>query len=301
MSGGETGERYINTEEAWGRFLTDTLGLDLAINASGIEEAIAASIEEAIRSPTAGEWRTYTDYHNSLPLFFELSKPAFDLQLKILADPAFPPPPRLGSLVEDSRKNERVALPVVASEMIKRALAGKTWPDLIGVTVDQSLENLSSGIVALPDKSLEPYIVEMTWLSEQREARKSMRGALTRLHVYGDAAVPAMLNLIETGLTEKEGISQEDRHEAYFAGAQGLCLAGRSASSALPQLREWLSNHRLSLPGKAGEILEIAMARIDAQPREHGETSSFTDRDKVRSQFGSYLERSSTNDRDCLL
>lgn len=200
------GERPVNREEAWNRFLTGTLGLDLAIDASGIEEEIAANIEAAIaagRGPTAGEWKAYTDYHNSLPPFFELSKPAFDLQLKILADPAFPPPPRLGPLVEDARKNEWAALSVLASEMIRRALAGKTWADLIGVTVEQSLENLSSGIAALPDKSFEPYIVEMARLSEQPEARLWMRAALTRLHVYGDAAVPAMLNLIETGLAKK--------------------------------------------------------------------------------------------------
>lgn len=299
LSGGESGERHVNNEEAWSRFLTGTLGLDLAIDASDIEEAIAANIEAAIaagRAPTAGEWKAYTDYHNSLPLFFELSKPAFDLQLKILADPAFPPPPRLGPLVEDARKNERAALSMLASEMIRRALAGKTWPDSIGVTVEQSLENLSSGIAALPDKSLEPYIVEMTRLSEQREARKWMRGALTRLHVYGEAAVPAMLKLIEAGLTERGDISQDDHYQAYLAGVQGLCLAGRSASSALPQLHEWLSNHRLSLSGRAGEILAIAMARMVAQTPE---ASSVTNRGKDRSQSVRYLERSRSSDRDC--
>ncbi|WP_323690116.1 hypothetical protein [Rhizobium sp. AN95] len=78
----------------------------------------------------------------------------------------------------DARENERAALPVLASEMIKRALAGKTWPDSIGVTLEQSLENLSSGIAALPDKYREPYIVEMVRLSEQPEARRWMRGSV---------------------------------------------------------------------------------------------------------------------------
>ncbi|MFJ1310218.1 hypothetical protein [Agrobacterium tumefaciens] len=294
------GERHVDREEDLSRFLTDTLGIKLTIDTSRIEEEITVNIEAAIaagRAPTTGEWRAYTDYHNSLPLVDELSKPAFDLQLKILADPILPPPPRLGVLVHDARENERAALPVLASEMIKRALAGRTWPDSIDVTLEQSLENLSSGIAALPDKYLEPYIVEMARLSEQPEARLWMRAALTRLHVYGEAAVPAMLNLIEAGLTEgDDAISQSDNFQAYLAGVQGLCLAGGSASSALPQLREWLSSHRLSLSGRAGEILAIAMARMVAHPPE---ASSVTNRGKERSQSVRYLERSRSSDRDC--
>lgn len=296
------GERPVNCEEAWSRFLTGTLGLDLIVDASGIEEEIAANIEDAIaarRPPTAVEWQAYTHYQYSLPLVDELSKPAFDLQLKILADPILPPPPRLAPLVYDALENERAALPVLASEMIKRALAGKTWPESIGVTLEQSLENLSSGIAALPDRYLEPYIVEMVRLSGQPEARLLMRGALTRLHVYGEAAVPAMLNLIEAGLTEGDAISQSDNFQAYLAGVQGLCLAGGSASSALPQLREWLSSHRLSLSGRTGEILAIAMVKMGAQPRELQEASSVKDGGKERSQFVRYLERSRSSDRDC--
>ncbi|WP_312361271.1 hypothetical protein [Agrobacterium sp.] len=296
-------DRRKSPEDAWGEFLTETLGLNLKLEIGRIEEEIVGNIESAIkarRTPTTGEWKAYADYHDSLLMVSELSKQVFDLQLKILADPSFPPPPRLNSLAQNARENERAALLVLASGMFKRALAGTTWADSFGVSKEQSLSNLSSGIAVLPDKTLEPYFAELVRLSRIPEARTTMTGALTKLHVFGDAAVPAMLDLMEAGLIGREVLTRDGKfQQPYLAGLQGLCLAGESASSALPRLREWVSMRRLPMNSEYGDMLVVTMAKMGAQPQELWEAYSKINSGRKRHQFIDHVNNSLSSTRDC--
>ncbi|WP_455273231.1 hypothetical protein [Rhizobium herbae] len=290
---------YADGGKDWIKLLTETLGFKLTLESQGADESINNNIEAAIaarRAPTAAEWKAYSDYFDNAAIRSKLTKPEFDLQMKILSDPNFPPPPRLYSIVRFSTKAAPSALPTLASAIVKRSLAGKTWPDSVGVSQWQSLSNLSLGIKTLPADALKPYFAEMVQLSKNREARTAMYQGLTRLHVFGDAAVPAMLGLIEEGLSGGDFFSRDIAYQhPYLAGLEGLCLAGASASSALPYLRGWLVEKRLPV----GALLVTTMTGLGAQPDQLWEMYSAANSKSTRKNFDRLVNASRSRWRDC--
>jgi len=257
-------------EDTWNWFLTETLGLKLALSPTGARDRIRQKIETAMsagRAPTAVEWKTFSDALESALLqpSSSLDRSNFDFLTNILANPNLPPPPRLYTLVDYAKSQHPEGIPALAAVFIKRALQGRTWPDSVGVSEAKSLSILELGISRLPDDALLPYFEEMTRLADNPQARRAAPVALVKLHVFGERAVPTMLGLMQAGLSGGEYFSRTDEYQQpYLAGLQGLCHAGSAASSALPQLRTWLDEERVPLHATYGELLMRTMVRMGA-------------------------------------
>jgi hypothetical protein len=293
-----------NPQRDWAVFLTETMQFDLALDDMSANNQIGSSIEAAMsagRAPTGAEWLAYSSYTDNAIVMDKPSKPVFDLQMKVLADPNFPPPPRLYATVTHAAKQQQALLPGLADLLVKRALAGQTWPHHIGVSEDQSLATLDPGIWALPNDALQPYLAEMIELSKKDAARTSMMNGLSKLHVYGDAAVPAMLDLMMSGVNGGENFFRVGHFQRpYLAGLQGLCLAGDRAPSALPSLQDWLAQKRLPLHAGYGDLLIATMVRLGAQPDEIWQNHFMGKSTRNRAQFDRVVKRSQSQSFTCL-
>lgn len=293
-----------NPRRDWAVFLTETMQFNLALDDMSVTNQISKSIDAAIsagRAPSGTEWLAYSNYTDNAIVMDKPSKAVFDLQMKVLADPNFPPPPRLYATVSYAAKEHPASLPALAAVLVKRTLAGQTWSHHIGVNEGQSLSTLDHGIWALPDNALQPYLAEMSELSKKDVARTSMLNGLSKLYVYGDAAVPDMLGLMDAGLIGGDTFFRKGEHQRpYLAGLQALCLAGNTAPSALPTLQGWLVQKRLPIHAGYGDLLITAMVRIGAQPDDLWQNHIKGNSSRNRAQFDRVVKRSQSQRFNCL-
>ncbi len=301
-------QKYINRGKdtdasAWGRFLTDTVGLPLRITSDQIRQRMFNKIEAALmadRPPTAAEWRAFSVFFDRAALDIGrprntegLSKAEFALLLKALASPNFPPPPGLPSVVQYSERTEPKGTSVqLGSLMFSKALGGQTWPDNLGITQETSLNYLKYGIARLPDEAVAPHFEDLMQLSRQPLARYAADAALIRLSVFGDDAAPAMLDLVEVGLSGGRYFFRDDKYDSpYVAGLRGLCIAGARAQSAAPQLRGWLQMGKIPMHSSYGELAVKALVRMGTAPEWLWPIYSKANDNRTEANFARLVER----------
>lgn len=303
---GTDGNSYFKPYMEWGAFLTHVLGFDLALNSDTLKVDISAGIIAAIEAghpPSAAEWKAYSEYfrYRQGPLASIFTGTDLDLGLKVLESPDFPPPQWLFLAVRYSMDYQPNTLPIFAETMIRRALDGQTWPDELGVTERQSLSILGSGIKALPDDVLKPYLEQMMQLSKNTMAQQNMVYGLARLYVFGDAAVPAMLDLVDVGLAVEPQRYRDPDKSPLLAGLLGLCRAGNTASSALPTLWEWLNEGRLPTRGLYADLVVRTMLRLGAEPEQIWNRYSAVHPKETRDNFDKLVRASLSSGENCRL
>jgi hypothetical protein len=296
---------YPDDRAEWNKFLTETLGLKLAIPVAGARDGIRQKIEKAMsagQAPTATEWKAFSDAFGNALLqpSPNLDKSTFDFLTNVLANPNFPPPPQLYTLIDYAKTHDPAGIPALAAVFVRRALQGRTWPESVGINEAGSLSTLSLGISRLPNEALLPYFEEMTRLAANPQARRYTWTALVKLHVFGKQAVPAMLGLMQAGLSGGEYFFRTDEYQQpYLAGLQGLCHAGATASSALPQLQAWLDEKRLPTHSTYGELLMRTMVRMGADQERFWPIYAAAHPNQNRKNFDSAIGTAGGTSRSC--
>ena len=269
---------YINRsryddEYAWGRFLTEKLGFDLALaDGEKTKERIlgnAIRILDAERAPNAAEWNAIRGYFEKAGLNARnggVGEENYAVAGRMLESTNFPAPPRSHSLVRYiAAKEPGAATQRLAALLLTKLKAGKTWPNGIEDDLAGQIRNLALGVQALPDEALAGSFDVMTELAGRPEIRQHGWVLVSKLSAFGAEAVPHLLASVETGLAGGEHFFRENEYQQpYLGGLIGLCLAGEQASSALPAVRQWADEDKLPFHASYGELLVNTLTRMGA-------------------------------------
>ncbi|WP_312365967.1 hypothetical protein [Ensifer sp.] len=298
--------RYVDDDAHWVTFLTSTLGLQLALDDAGVGRRIVEKIEAAVaasRAPTPAEWEAFSTYSQKFGVVRDtkLSKREFDLALAILASPQFPPPPRLYLAVRYAESNEPAETRAKLADLLfARASAGQTWPDHLGVHFESSLGDLDIALAALSIQSLAPHFYDLDRLARDPSAQQYLDLALARLGAFGKDGVPALVHLIEVGLSGGQHFYQENRYQhPYLAGMKGLCRAGENGVAALPVLKRLLAEKQLPVHASYGSLLISTFARMGADTEHLWQAFQAIDPDANETLFQRDIKSAGKSKRDC--
>lgn len=184
--------------------------------------------------------------------------------------------------------------------LFARARAAQTWPDNLAVKRESSLSNLDAALAALSTQSLAPHFYELERLAQDPSAQQFLGSALARLGAFGKDGVPALLHLIEAGLGGGPTFYRNDRYQRpYLAGLEGLCRAGESGASALPELKRWLAQQKVPVHAGYGSLLIQTFTRLGEDVRALWPDFHALSPDATVAQFRQDIKRAETSGYGC--
>ena len=139
----------------------------------------------------------------------------------------------------------------------------------LGVKPREEIKTLALGIRRLPAAHLLPHKEAMIAVASRPDVQLYGYFALQRLAVFGDDAVPTLLQLMKTGLAGGDKFFRKNQFQhPYIAGLIGLCEAGPSATSALADLRKMQDQGVLPTHASYGRLLFKTLIRL-GENKEH--------------------------------
>lgn len=293
-----------NYEPDWPGFLVNTLGLNLALHGNDTQERIIKKLEmvlDAGRGPTPEEWEAFATYFKDQIHRRGLSKPDFELAIRVLENPKFPAPPRSHLITKYAQTSgDQELLAKVTALFFDRLVNAPTWSEGLGVTRKRSLRNLAIGLRRLPDEVFAPYYQELTTLAADPEAREHAFVVLSKLSVFGDQATPTLVRLIDAGTTGGRYFFRSNEYQhPYMAGMRGLCLAGENAKSALPELDTRMSQGKLPAHASYGDLLVKTMVRLGADAERMWPVYSAGQQNPTRDRFDKQVRQATSETPRC--
>lgn len=283
--------------DGWAHFLTQILGMNLSLeNDKVTSERILEKIESNIsqnRRPTVLEWDTisyflqYADGNNA-----ETRKIIF----KVLKSPLFPMPPDLSKTVKKYLKAEQTD---IVSDIVDSIFIRSRNKDEILAKQEDS--KFVRTLEFVPAELLEPYFQEYAELTFHSSIKHKEYKFIRRLSVFGSKAVPTLLELTEMGAKAEPRTALKLSYEMpHNASMNAICLLGKDASMALPNLLELVDQGHLTLQQHRGGALTISiLVRIGADINSLWLQAKKADGKITRNRFDRIVDKALSNTPDC--
>ncbi len=256
----------------WVHFLTDTLGLDLELNAGDSDKRYRTLIEALLESgspPKASDIRMIDAFSHQLDIW---KKPGIsivdgNLVLRILDRPDYPPPSVLHAI---SRKvvdgGDRQEMSNWVAILFNKLNAGQTWSTALPVDWGMAIQRISAGFREVPAEYMAPYYKELTEIAANPDMQHHAREVIAKLHFFEDRAVPTLLDLVNRRFEKAEN-DEETREllSIHKIGLYGLCLAGETAPTALAPLMELVEEKNILL---RDDLMIHTLIRLGADPEQ---------------------------------
>ena len=304
------GSKYAEKRD-WTDFLTEKLGMELMLKPNGEkgDPTIAATraIIAANRAPTAAEWQLIATHFEKTGLGTRNGpkKEDFDLASAIVRDIRFPVPPRLHAIVSSSTVNAAPDdLDSLTSSLLHRLQSKPAYGQELGADWESQIREISIALWNMPDEIVAAHAEGMLAAAKDAQVRENGRMLLKKLHVLGAVAVLLQVELIDAGLAGGKNFFRENRYQhPYIGGLEGMCLAGQSASSALPQLRERIGAGSMPLHASYGKLLTVTLIRLGADEemafRVYSAGKRGSEPENIRRLFAALVKRSKSDRPDC--
>ncbi|AKH99339.1 hypothetical protein IMCC20628_00615 [Hoeflea sp. IMCC20628] len=256
----------------WVHFLTETLGLDLELNAGDRNQKYRALIETLLESsnpPKASDIIMIDAFFDQLDTW---KKPGIsivdgNLVLRILDRPDYPPPSVLHAVTQKViNGGDRQEMSNWVAILLNNLKAGQTWSNDLPVDWGTAIRRISSGFTRIPADYMVPYYDELTEIAANPDMQRHAGEVIAKLHFFGDRAVPTLLDLVYRRLEKAE--NDNERRELisiYKTGLYGLCLAGETAPTALAPLMDLVQNQSFLLQDK---LMVHSLIRMGADPEQ---------------------------------
>lgn len=125
------------------------------------------------------------------------------------------------------------------------------------------MSDLNAALAALSTQSLAPHFYDLDRLARDPSAQQFLSEAFARLGAFGKYGVPALVHLIEVGLSGGQDFYRNNRYQQpYLAGMRGLCQAGENGASALPTLKRWLAQKQIPVHASYRSLLIQTLTRM---------------------------------------
>ncbi len=290
----------------WEGFLTKTVGFNLALDGAKSAEDIQVKMKSVLaeqRPPTRDEWELFSTYFDRIGIGANtsISSPDFEVALAMLQRSDYPPVPRLYNVTRFAEKNASPqTLSQLADALFKRMDAGQTWANELDVGLPDSVKQVSLGINSLPDAALQPYFNQLVTLAPDPVVQVYGYQTLQKLHLFGDRAVPALLELMNKGLSGGDKFFRDNTYQhPYLAGIGGLCLAGENAASALPELKKMFEAANVPLFSSYGRLYVATLVRMGEDPEKLWAQFFAVNSNQTRKNFDAMIRRALSKKPDC--
>lgn len=257
----------------WGKFLTRDLGLNLALKGDDTRRKTLDKLQTLLQRggpPSPVEWELFSQYFDRIGIGHntKMSLKDFKLGLQMLENPMFPVPPRASQITNFARlqltdsKFERL----IGLLLDRLKNAGSQY-EVFGETAASQIKRISLSFKQLPDAAFTPHKDILFSLAKDPKTQRDGWLALKRLSVFGEDAVPPLMDLVKFGTEPKKIFRGDERLKNGFqAGLQGLCNAGLNASSALNELSALAQDRKLPDYGSSGRLLFTTLLRLGGEP-----------------------------------
>lgn len=287
-------ERY-RSEPSFPLFLTETLGLDLALRDEDASEATQAVISAALDGAgpiDRANIKVMEDFFLEVHQRRDGDKSDAALALRVLQDRRVPIPRWAAAPVRKFAGDDPAFARDFAAALFGRLFEinpaeKEDHPTFLGYT----LGYLAGAISALPDDAILPYRSELERLARDSEARVPAYGALTRLSVFGAEAVPTFIFLIDDSATHQTDRSSNAWQHPYLAGIQGLCLTGPAGKAAIPMLYGRLEDGSVVKFASYWRLTIHTLVGLGADPDEMWTYLQTKDANHTRQRFDAEVRR----------
>jgi hypothetical protein len=263
-------------------FFTETLGLNLTLDSSQLDEMRTAALNSRLRQ--LGDLDEVSsdianDYFDALRDRRSVTIDEAEQALRILADARIPVPQSAWVLAKYA-----TALP----EDVHRR-AGDLYFSRLGQMVptrpkahwgwwNEQASALATGIRHLPKPAILPHRADLETLARAEELRVPAWQSLIRLSAFGADAVPTLLFLIEDSQRFRKEGGNEWQHP-YLAGLIGLCMTGADAKVAVAPLLARIDAGLAPMHASYGDLMLNTLVTIGADP------------EQIRSRFGATAKK----------
>ena len=241
----------------WSRFLTKTLGMDLALRDSSVDADTRLLLETALAqdgSLTASSLSLTEDYFDRFMRARTVSKEDAALALRLLSDRRFEIPRTAWAAVEYAKDVGPDYFEGVARVMFEWLRETTVWD---GQKIDhgqtERAKRIGGIIHRLPATALLTHRQDLEWLAREQALRVPAYQALQRLSELGADAAPTLLYLIDDAAQfrgkKKTMFDSNTWQHPYLAGIQGLCLMREPVKTLVQPIYERLD---------AGTIVKFA-------------------------------------------
>lgn len=256
----------------WVHFLSETLGLDLELNAGDRNQKYRALIETLLESsnpPKASDIIMIDGFFDQLDTWGKPGISILDgnLVLRILDRPDYPPPSVLHAVTQKVIDGgDRQEMSNWVAILVNNLKSGQTWSNDLPVDWGTAIRRISSGFTRIPADYMVPYYDELTEIAANPDMQRHAGEVIAKLHYFGDRAVPTLLDLVYRRLKKAE--NDNERRELisiYKTGLYGLCLAGETAPTALAPLMDLVQDQSFLLQDK---LMVHSLVRMGADPEQ---------------------------------
>jgi len=288
-------------EPDWSRFLTQTLGLDLALRDHAAEEDTRLVLAGAVAKTGAlddAAVRLGHDFIDGISRARKMDTQDLKLARAVLTDLRFSVPSHAWAAIRYAALPDDDYFDAIATSMFQRlsaiALAddGATYP-----VWKEEARHIASVVRELPASTILNYRRDLEWLAKQERLRVWAYQSLVRLHEFGAVAAPTLLYLIDEAVRLKD-VYGSDWNNAYLGGLIGLCRMGAGGRDMIRPLYERLNSGIMVKHASYWDLTIETLVGMGADPEDMWTHLQTNDRNHTRGRFDRVVNRA-RNKRDC--
>lgn len=249
-------------------FARARLGFDLRLDQSRLGRELRAIMDDAAAGtrsfPAQGD-RVLEAYLEEIAKRQTIPPADLELSLRLLAEPRVPLGIWARGVVTGIVGTSPTLATRVASSLFAR-LSAASRPDTLMTESERHSEitSVAAGIKALPDSALLPHFEALVSLSRNEDVWGPGHEAIVKLSVFGDKAVPALIDVIDraSALGRSPSGKELDWREPMTGAMQALCWAGPSARTALPLLQQRVQGDMVAGIPMDAELVKNTLSRL---------------------------------------
>jgi hypothetical protein len=297
-SGKNLDSPYANRPD-WAHFLTEKLGLDLALRDNGAEtetrQVLASALAKA-GNADPGAVKLAEDFIDGISRRKKMSSEDYPLALSVLTDNRFTISWQAWAAVRYATDADSTYFDAIGASMFQRlsAIAAADDPTKYPTWKEES-RPIAKVILDLPAATILKHRADLDWLAKQERLRVYAHSALVRLHEFGSDAGPTLLALMKEAAANRERY-QFDWVATYAAGLAGLCRMGADGKAMIKPIFEGLDSGTLPKTVEWQTMIQT-LVNLGADPDDIWEHVKSDDRNHSAKNFGWAVARAKKDGR----
>ncbi len=289
------------SEPDWSAFLTDRLGLDLALRDGASEEVtrqVLAKVIASVGPVNDSAAKLTADFIDGVSRKRKVSAEELPLVRSLLTDTRFSVPRGAWAAVRYASDAGDDYFEAIAASMFLRLASiadtddGKPYP-----AWRDEARHIAGVVRELPAATVLKHRADLDWLAKQERLRVWAYPALVRLNEFGADAAPTLLWLMDEAVRLKDAYS-DNWNNTYVAGLTGLCRMGAAGRAMIEPMYERLNAGVMVKYGSYWDLTIQTLVGMGADPDEMWGHLQTNDRNHTRQRFAREVTRAKKK-REC--
>jgi hypothetical protein len=288
-------------EPDWSAFLTETLGLDLALRDGAAETATRDVLRQGLAKAGAvsdGTVKLSADFFDGIWRSGKMSADDIALARSLLTDTRFAVPNGASAAVRHAKDAGSDYFEAIASSMFQRLASiadtddGAKYPGW-----REEARHIGSVLSELPAATVLAHRADFDWLARQERLRVWAHPALVRLEIFGKDAAPTLMWLVDEAVRTQDKYGT-DWNNIYVAGMTGLCRMGEAGRAMIQPIYERLNAGAMAKHASYWDLTIHTLIGMGADPDEMWGYLQTADKNHTRRRFDREVARAK-KEREC--